>query len=627
MRFFTKLFESEPTDPRESRRAKGNQTRERDGYRRPRPPTQTVTLPPEVLARSESSHRGELNGEGAHGYDLEHEEQQERLEEALDMDFEIDEEAAEELPVAQLEATPAPRGSNPWAAPLSVRAPVLVPPSPPAAAVAPTPEASSVAQPASSPGSQGAPGGGDSSHAVNEPPPAARPQGAPSAMVGARAPTLTGAAYPPPLPEVSIDGATRLGPAGLDDSLDDDSSGGAWPSGEQVEELGASMMRDPSPPTLDVALAPTKRAPLPRSASNPLPPPLPRPVRAPSAPRAAGDELEPHAGDIRGTGSDRARFARSRRPGSRRGEHAREEGWALLTPPPSRRGEPPPLPRRASRGSLRDSTSPTGESSTASGGRRLPKVMVRVTTRPKTAEDLLGARGEEEEQTDPGMGLPGSRVEPDAIARAMEATGSPERRDSVDGGSLAGGALGANGRGGASPKRSGAARGSSPAATERARAQQLVLQVLLATVKGISPTARGRFASQEGFLDLACTAPTSLLAEHLTAPERVARSLQEVCRSYAETRSRRIGKKRHREALLKALATLQTRARDFAHCDEDDRAKRRELRRALQDATVELDLLVAERGEPALLQELERRSVEERVELVKNRLTEGLPES
>jgi hypothetical protein len=141
------------------------------------------------------------------------------------------------------------------------------------------------------------------------------------------------------------------------------------------------------------------------------------------------------------------------------------------------------------------------------------------------------------------------------------------------------------------------------------RRERRVLSEILRGVDGLRERARTGFIREQTLAQLVAATPEQL-AEQLATPVERARELAHFVSGYeAERRSRPIDLG-HRLALQHAALALEQRQRDFEACDEDPH-EARQLRR---QAVLRLNLVLAERGDLELLDELEPLAVAERVE-------------
>jgi hypothetical protein len=144
--------------------------------------------------------------------------------------------------------------------------------------------------------------------------------------------------------------------------------------------------------------------------------------------------------------------------------------------------------------------------------------------------------------------------------------------------------------------------------SSRARERRIANE-LLASVDGLRVRARQQFAAEKTLSHLVGSTP-ELLAEELDTPIERAQELARRVASYeAERRARPIDIG-HETALREAVIELDRRQRQFDASDESARAARQERR----DALLRVNLVLAERGDLALLDELEPMAVAERVE-------------
>jgi hypothetical protein len=144
--------------------------------------------------------------------------------------------------------------------------------------------------------------------------------------------------------------------------------------------------------------------------------------------------------------------------------------------------------------------------------------------------------------------------------------------------------------------------------TARGRERRVVSE-LLASVDGLRARARASLAQEKPLAHLTGATP-ELLATELGTPVERARELARIVALYeAERRASPIDL-RHQAALRQAIIELDRCQREFESRDEDLRELRQQRRQALR----RVNLLLAERGDLGLLDELEPLSVSERVE-------------
>jgi hypothetical protein len=150
------------------------------------------------------------------------------------------------------------------------------------------------------------------------------------------------------------------------------------------------------------------------------------------------------------------------------------------------------------------------------------------------------------------------------------------------------------------------------------RRERRLLSEILSGVDGLRERARTGFIREQTLAHLVAATPEQL-AEQLLTPVERARELAQLVSAYeAERRSRPIDLG-HRLALQHAALALEQRQRDFEACDEDPHEARQLRRQAL----LRLNLVLAERGDLELLDELEPLAVSERVERLRLLLDPG----
>lgn len=303
----------------------------------------------------------------------------------------------------------------------------------------------------------------------------------------------------------------------------------------------------------------------------------------------------------------------------------KDKTWARLQPPaeqrarqrrvPSRKSSPShripgsnsaqPIAQQIAKRGIAASTSNLISSPLASETpeRRLPKVMVRVTTRSKDTAEWLRAREDDEEPTNPGVGLPTLA----ALSACQEIAQKTVRQTAVQE------AIPGN------TARSENARAPVTAAKRRRIRDRLVMQVLLNSVVGLPAALRNRLESEDNSLEKIAQASSETLASKLGTSPELARVLHETCETYSRMRETRQAQSLTHDSLQGALTEVRGHALAFRQCDEDNRSERRQLRRNLRHALTDLYLIVAERGEQGLLHDLERLSVSDRIALLSSR--------
>ena len=144
--------------------------------------------------------------------------------------------------------------------------------------------------------------------------------------------------------------------------------------------------------------------------------------------------------------------------------------------------------------------------------------------------------------------------------------------------------------------------------TARSRERRVVRE-LLESVDGLRARARASLAQEKPLAHLAGATP-ELLAAELETPVERARELARIVALYEAERRASPLDVGHQAGLREATLALDRCQREFESRDEDVRELRQQRRQALR----RVNLLLAERGDLALLEELEPLSVSERVE-------------
>ncbi|MEO8180045.1 MAG: hypothetical protein ABI895_14520 [Deltaproteobacteria bacterium] len=153
--------------------------------------------------------------------------------------------------------------------------------------------------------------------------------------------------------------------------------------------------------------------------------------------------------------------------------------------------------------------------------------------------------------------------------------------------------------------------------TARRRERRLVSEILLG-VDGLREHARSSFVREKTLAHLVAATPEQL-AEQLATPVERARELARLVSRYEAERRTRPVDLGHRTALQHAALALEQRQCEFEACDEDPREARQERRQALW----RVSLILAERGDLELLDELEPLAVSERIERLRPLIDPG----
>jgi hypothetical protein len=144
--------------------------------------------------------------------------------------------------------------------------------------------------------------------------------------------------------------------------------------------------------------------------------------------------------------------------------------------------------------------------------------------------------------------------------------------------------------------------------SSRARERRIASE-LLSSVDGLRLRSRQQFAAEKTLSHLVGST-AELLSDELDTPIERAEELARRVASYEAQRRARPIDIGHQTALREAVIELDRRQRKFDASDACARA----ARRARRDALSNVNLLLAERGDLALLDELEPMAVAERVE-------------
>jgi hypothetical protein len=166
----------------------------------------------------------------------------------------------------------------------------------------------------------------------------------------------------------------------------------------------------------------------------------------------------------------------------------------------------------------------------------------------------------------------------------------------------------------------------SDVARQRAQRERLIVDQLLGVVAGSYPLFTQRLRDEGYSLEHFSRLRTPELSEKLGATREQAAEIVAIFQGYLLSRSERgpelalLGKLR---ALKKRLGALEASASEFERVsDGDDSEARRLARRQRQTDVAQLTLLLAERGEARLLAEIERCSVQAKIQRIHRWLTE-----
>jgi hypothetical protein len=166
----------------------------------------------------------------------------------------------------------------------------------------------------------------------------------------------------------------------------------------------------------------------------------------------------------------------------------------------------------------------------------------------------------------------------------------------------------------------------SDVARQRALRERLIVDQLLGVVAGSYPLFTQRLRDEGYSLEHFSRLRTPELSEKLGASRDQAAEIVAIFQGYLLSRSERgpelalLGKLR---ALKKRLGALEVSAAEFERVsDGDDSEARRLARRQRQTDVAQLTLLLAERGEARLLAEIERCSVQAKIQRIHRWLTE-----
>ena len=164
-------------------------------------------------------------------------------------------------------------------------------------------------------------------------------------------------------------------------------------------------------------------------------------------------------------------------------------------------------------------------------------------------------------------------------------------------------------------------------AKKRILRERLIVEQLLAEVAAMQPLLAQRLRD-EGFVSLERFARSSAaeLSEKVQASPDQAEQVLTTFQSYLLARSQRgpelavLGKS---GALKKRLSALEVSAEQFERaCDDDDSEARRLARRQRTIDVTQMNLFLAERGEASILSEIERCSVQGKIDRLRRWLTE-----
>jgi hypothetical protein len=150
-------------------------------------------------------------------------------------------------------------------------------------------------------------------------------------------------------------------------------------------------------------------------------------------------------------------------------------------------------------------------------------------------------------------------------------------------------------------------------AEEARRRETRIMRELLTVVDGFKRDQRARLEEQMRLEDLAQMA-ASMIAEEFEAPLERAAELSLVLENYRRERRTCVPDVGNMVALGRALDDLSRVSREFDECDSERKDSQRVLRLERRQALTSVTLLLAERGELELLDQLEPLSISERVE-------------
>jgi hypothetical protein len=164
-------------------------------------------------------------------------------------------------------------------------------------------------------------------------------------------------------------------------------------------------------------------------------------------------------------------------------------------------------------------------------------------------------------------------------------------------------------------------------AQKRVLRERLIVEQLLAEVAALQPVLTQRLRD-EGYVSLERFARSSApeLSEKVQATADQAEQVLTIFQGYLLGRAQRgpelavLGKS---GALKKRLSALEASAEQFQRaCDDDDSEARRLARRQRTIDVLQVNLFLAERGEASILGEIERSSVQGKIDRLKRWLTE-----
>lgn len=131
-----------------------------------------------------------------------------------------------------------------------------------------------------------------------------------------------------------------------------------------------------------------------------------------------------------------------------------------------------------------------------------------------------------------------------------------------------------------------------------------IVRELLCAIDGLLPMRRRRVEERMTLQQLGRATPELLAAELATPLER-ARAVGQLVAEYLRERQTRASEADNCQRLIDAVEELARRARELEACDEDRDEEQRMARSRRRDALRRVNVLLAERGELDLLDELE----------------------
>jgi hypothetical protein len=161
-------------------------------------------------------------------------------------------------------------------------------------------------------------------------------------------------------------------------------------------------------------------------------------------------------------------------------------------------------------------------------------------------------------------------------------------------------------------------RWASDLASEARRREQSILGELFVALDGLKAPLR-RQVAEESTLERLSRASAEVLSEYFETPLERAAELAGILAAYVREREARVPEVDNYDSVWAALSELEARTREFEDCDEEQSGELRAARKRRRDAVTRINLLLSERGEHALLEELVPCAVSERIRRLRTR--------